>query len=160
MVCISVKSLFMWLGVLVCENVMSSLMYVIIPPPLLPLSVLIGTKLSSLGVLCCGCNLDSWMVIMSMSCFCAVCSSSVVFFVRPLVFSWRIFRVCFFFGVFGLVCVCWGGLGAFAWLGHVHVCVYSWSLMATHLMCSQWSCVVLQRMLVWVLLISFVHTLQ
>ena len=49
--CISVNSVFMWFGVFNCVKVMSFLMYVMMPPPLLFLSVRIGTKLVIFGVL-------------------------------------------------------------------------------------------------------------
>merc|ERR1712074_512296 len=109
-------------------------MYVIIPPPRLFLSVLIGMKFCIFGVLWCFCNFVSCMVKMSALCFSDVCSSSVFLFWIPFMFIWMMLRCCGLCFVWGSGLVCW-------WVGCLwcgldrSMCVCSLFVLWLHILC-------------------------
>lgn len=58
----------------------------------------------SLGVLWCGCNFVSYMVIIYITCVVAICSSLVILLCKLLMFICMILRACLFLWDF-VVCV-------------------------------------------------------
>ena len=80
--CISVLSVLMTCGVLICVNVVSDLMYVMKPPPCLcSLSVRMAVRCGMCGVLDAEVSFDFCIVMMSSCVVCmrCLCSSTVLF---------------------------------------------------------------------------------
>ena len=83
--CISVLSVLMTCGVLMCVNVVSDLMYVMRPPPCLcSLSVRMAVKCGICGVLDAEVSFDFYIVMMSCCVVCMRCLSSSTVLIMPL----------------------------------------------------------------------------